>query len=340
MGTRQTAHIAGQVAQVVLIAGITAVLAGGSAMAETSGIITHTELATATHQVSGRTIQTFTATVLGEDGAPATGSVTLVEGNHRLASAALNSAGKAEIRYDALPAGYHGLTAIYNGDAIHLSSQSANVTVHPEAAASADFALAINVVGGTDATTMTIAAPGDSGSLTATVTPTAGLGFTGFISLSCSGAPASSGSAGGTSLPVGVTCTFAPANLQIVKPTTANPTAAQTADMALVTTTGQQTVAKGLESGPLALAILLPGIVGLGYLGRRRKVLTGVAMMALLGTFTLVGTTGCAARYRYLNHGPTFGGTPAGSYTITITAQTSDGVTSSSQSQTLNLVVK
>jgi hypothetical protein len=346
MDMRQSARKAGQrsqVAQVILFAGITAVLAATSAMAstttETSGITTHTELTTETQQISGRAVATYTATVLGEDGAPATGSVALVEGNRRLASAAIDATGKAQIRYDALPLGYHALTAVYNGDAIHLSSKSTSVTVHPEAAASPDFTLGINVPGGTDATTMTIAAPGDSGSLVATVTPATG--FTGFISLSLTGPPASTGAAGGTSLPVGVTYTFTPANLQIIAPTAANPTGAANADMALVTATGQQTVAQGKSSNvPLALAILLPGIVGLGYLGRKRKLFAGIAMMALLATVTVFGTTGCAARYRYLNHGPTFGGTPVGTYTLTVTAQASNGVTASSQSQTLTLVVK
>jgi hypothetical protein len=329
-------------AKVASVASFLVLLAAASGVAETSGITTHTDLTTATQEISGHTVATYTATVLGEDGAPATGSVTLVDGSRRLASAALDSSGKANIRYDALSAGYHSLTAVYNGDAIHLASQSTNISVHSDATTAPGFTLGINVPGGTDATTMTIAAPGDSGTLIATVTPTGG--FTGFISLSCSGAAASTGTAGGTSLPVGVTCTFAPANLQITAPTTSNTTGAQTADMALVTSAGQETTAQASDShGPLALAILLPGIVGLGYLGRRRKGIKGMVVVLLLGSATLfaaLGTTGCAARYRYLHHGPTYGGTAAGTYTITITAQTSNGVTSSIQSQTMTLIVQ
>jgi hypothetical protein len=52
-----------------------------------------------------------------------------------------------------------------------------------------------------------------------------------------------------------------------------------------------------------------------------------------------MGTSACNARYYYLNHGPTFTGTLPGTYTMTITAQTSNGVTASTQSQTLTLVV-
>jgi hypothetical protein len=349
MGMRQLARKAGQVASV---AGLMVVLAAASAMASTttenSGITTHTELVTANQEVSGRTVATYTATVLGEDGAPATGSVSLVEGSRHLASAALDATGKANIRYDALPSGYHALTAVYNGDAIHLASQSSIVTIHPEAAASPDFSLGINVVGSTDGTTMTLAAPGDSGSLVATVTPSKG--FTGFISLSLTGPAAVTGTAGGTSLPTGVTYSFAPANLQLIAPTTANPTAAQTADMQVITAAYNglgsngdgPNLRHGVQStgGQVFLAILLPGAVVLGYIGRKRKQFLSVLVLVLLGGLTTVTLTGCAARYKYLNHGPAPDGTQPGTYTLTVTAQTSDGVTSSSQSQTMTLVVK
>jgi hypothetical protein len=63
-------------------------------------------------------------------------------------------------------------------------------------------------------------------------------------------------------------------------------------------------------------------------------------VLVMVGAIGVVGTPSCAARYNYLNHGPTFAGTPSGTYTLTITAQTSNGVTASSQSQTLTLVVK
>jgi hypothetical protein len=343
MGMRQTTRTAGRVAQLVLIAGMTAMLAS----AETSGITTHTELATATQQVSGHSVATYTATVLGEDGAPATGSVVLVEGNRQLASAALDAKGQAHIRYDALGAGYHALTAVYQGDAIHLASHSSISTVQADATTTPSFKLGIAVVNGTDATTMTLAAPGDSGSLVATITPVSG--FTGFISLSLSGA-ATSGNAEGASLPVGVTYTFAPANLQIVAATTANPTGAKTADMELVTSSVngiglnghgpslKHDATSGAET--VFLAVLLPGALAMGYLGRKRKHLLGVFVLMLVGGLATASLTGCAARYRYLNHGPGGDQTPTGTFTLTVTAQTNDGVSASTQSQTMTLVVK
>jgi hypothetical protein len=192
---------------------------------------------------------------------------------------------------------------------------------------------------------MTITAPGDAGTLKATVTPTAGSGFTGFVSLSCSGAPATAGAAGGTSLPVGVSCTFTPANLEITAPTTANTTGAQSAQMSLQTSAAQQTVAaagtndRPKNNRPLILAVLLPGILGLGFIGRKRKLFGKVALVLMVCAVGVLGTSACNARYYYLNHGPTFTGTLPGTYTMTITAQTSNGVTASTQSQTLTLVV-
>ena len=66
---------------------------------------------------------------------------------------------------------------------------------------------------------------------------------------------------------------------------------------------------------------------------------TILALIVLVGALTVAGSSACNARYRYLKHGPYFTGTPPGTYTVTITAQTSDGVTASLQSQTLTLVV-
>jgi len=56
---------------------------------------------------------------------------------------------------------------------------------------------------------------------------------------------------------------------------------------------------------------------------------------------TVLGATGCSPLYYYYNHGPVLApGTPAGNYTVTITAQSSDGVTSNSNSTTMVLTVK
>ena len=92
--------------------------------------------------------------------------------------------------------------------------------------------------------------------------------------------------------------------------------------------------------GRWVLAVLLPGVFGLGLLGRKRKVLSRVALVVLMGPVSLLGATACNARYKYLNHPPTANeGTPTGDYTLTVWAQTSDGVSASEQFTTLGLTV-
>jgi hypothetical protein len=331
---------------VALAAGITALLAT-AAMAQSAGIATHTTLATESQVMGGRTVTTYSATVLGEDGAPATGIVRLQEQGRSLASAAIDSEGKAEIRVGGLTAGDHSLRAVYGGDAAHGTSQSDSVTVHSDAAPSGTpgFTLAITP-GSLPASGQTLV-PGDSGDVTATIT--AVNGFTGFVSLSCAGPPVSPGSFTDTAMPVGVSCVFTPANLQMTS-TVANSSNPTLTSFLTVQTTAPAG-ANGLNRKPnglpvrnsgssLALALLLPGVLGLGVLGRKRKLFGRVALLLLVGGVTVLGTSACNARYKYLNHPPTPNvGTLPGAYTLTVWAQTSDGVTASEQFTTLALTV-
>jgi hypothetical protein len=55
----------------------------------------------------------------------------------------------------------------------------------------------------------------------------------------------------------------------------------------------------------------------------------------------MLGATACNARYDYYNHGPPIPPpTPAGTYTVTVTAQSSNGVTAITNSTTLALTVQ
>jgi hypothetical protein len=317
-----------------MVVALSASFGGGlPGLAQASAISTQTRLTVETREVAGRTVATFTATAVGEDGHAAAGAVTLVERGKTLAGAALSADGVAQIKLDGLSAGDHLIRAVYSGDSGHVGSKSESLSVHPMVTATPDFALSINPA------SLTVAAPGNAANLVATITPSNG--FTGFISLSCSGTGAT------TTLPVGVTCTFAPANLQVSAATVANPTGAANATMDLQTSTGQQTtqLRDGQKPGTangrgLVLAILLPGMVGLGFLARKRKVLGPLALLLMVGGVSVLGTTACSARYYYLHHGPTFGGTAAGSYTINVTAQTSNGVTAVSHTVPLALTVQ
>jgi len=99
----------------------------------------------------------------------------------------------------------------------------------------------------------------------------------------------------------------------------------------------------GNRSSPIAWAFLLPGVLGLGGLAfgaRRRAWLSRLSLVALVGLVTLLGATACNPRYYYLNHGPpTNPATPAGSYNVTVTGQSSNGVTAITHSTTFVLVV-
>jgi len=306
------------------------------AVAQASG--TRTSLAAETREVGGKTVATFIVTVQNNDGKAATGAVVLRENGRDLAGAALTTEGKAEIRLDSLSTGDHAIRAVYQGNSSASASLSESVVVHPQATATPDFELSI-------APTSFTLKPGQAGTLVATITPINS--FTGFISFSCSGAPITTGAAGGTSLPVGVSCVFTPANVQVVAPTTANPSGTVIANMSLQTTApaGQNASLQTPKQfsnghGTLALAILLPGALGLGLLGRKRNLLGRISLVLFVGTVALLGTSACSARYGYFHHPPTANdGTPTGTYTLTVTAQTSNGVSAATHSTPLALTV-
>jgi hypothetical protein len=94
----------------------------------------------------------------------------------------------------------------------------------------------------------------------------------------------------------------------------------------------------------VAWAVLLPGafsLAGLAFAARRRRWPSRLSLMALLGFVAVLGSTACAPRYNYFNHGPPYNlPTPAGTYTVTIAAQTSNGVTASTQTIPFALTVK
>jgi hypothetical protein len=149
-----------------------------------------------------------------------------------------------------------------------------------------------------------------------------------FVTLSCSG------------LPDQAACTFTPENVEILP----NATAPLASTMVIVTQTASSASAAHPRSNSVAWAFLLPGALGLGGLAwgaRRRPWLNRLSLLGLLGLVTMLGTTACNARYDYFNHGPPQNpATPAGTYTVTLTAQSSNGVTAITNSTTMALTVK
>ena len=270
---------------------------------------------------------TVTVTVTDDTGQPVSGAVSLVDitgsATHWLSGAALDAQGSATFRVGNLPAGDHALHAEFAGTPSDTASSSKPFTLHTEATAVPDFTIALSP------TTFTVKT-GGTAATTITITPLNG--FTGFISLSCSGLPIDY-----------VSCNNTPANMEI---TTATP---QTAVMNIQTTATDSTDAllhhRRLPGAPLARGngaylALLPGIVGLGWLTRKRRRLMRNLMLILLASVTLMSATGCSAQYWYYHLGPIFGGTPPGTYTITVTAQTSNGVTAAEHSASVALTVQ
>jgi hypothetical protein len=287
----------------------------------TTGLATQTALTVETHDQAGRTRADFTVAIAGVDGLPATGAVTLMDNGRSLAGAALDKQGNATLHLD-LPAGDHDFTATYSGDAAHRASISQAVHARAQAGAVPDFQISIAPA------TLSLGL-GASGTITTSITPENSSALTApmFVTLSCSGLPDES------------SCTFNPENVEILP----NATAAITSSMVIVTQKGEGSIARP-GANRLELAILFPGAFALGGLAwsfRRRPWLQRLSLVALLALVSSLGTTACNARYNYYNHGPPPNQpTPAGTYTIDVTAQSSNGVTATTHFTTLALTVQ
>jgi hypothetical protein len=262
--------------------------------------------------------------VVGADGQPASGPVVIQDGKKQLAGAALDAEGKAQIAVGLLP-GDHNLRAVFVGDSEHQASSSDVSAVSAATSATPDFAVTVNPA----SLSLT---PGQSGTVTALVTPVNASALTApmFVTLSCSGVPDQS------------SCAFTPENVEI----SPNATVAIKSSMLITTAAGSASLARPATAGdrPVSWAVLLPGALGLAgfaFAARRRRWLSRLAVIALVGLVTTLGMTACAPRYNYFNHGPPDNRpTPSGSYTLKVTAQSSDGVTATTHFTSLALTVK
>jgi hypothetical protein len=284
---------------------------------------TQTTLSAETRVQNGHTVAAFAVAVKGEDGLPAAGAVVIEEDGRQLAGAGLSGEGQARLEFG-LPPGEHNLSAVYMGDAAHKASTSAVSGVRAQAATTPGFQVSVNPG------SLSLTA-GQSGYATVSITPVnaSALPAPMFVTLACSGFPDQS------------SCTFTPENVEIL-PTA---TAAITSSMSI--TTQKQSLVKNeapsrAESRPVAWAILLPGTLGLAGLAfsARRRWLSRLALVALVALVAGLGTTACAPRYNYYNHGPDRNlPTPSGSYTLKLTAQSSNGISASTQSIPFSLTV-
>jgi hypothetical protein len=298
-----------------------------AAMAATAGTgATQTQMMAATHDLNGRTQATLAVRVAGLDGAPAPGAVVIEDQGKPLAGAALGADGTAQINVGLLP-GEHSLRAVYAGDAAHQGSASELSAVSAATSAAPGFQIAVSPA------SMTLTA-GQAGHVTVSVTPVnaSALSAPMFVTLSCSGYPDQS------------SCSFTPQNIEILP----SATVAVTSDMVISTqamgTRSLLTPVGVSKSNGVAWAVLLPGMLGLGGLAfgaRRRRWLRRLSLVALVGLVSTLGMTACAPRYYYFNHGPTYNlPTPPGTYTMQVTAQSSNGVTANTQSTSFALTVQ
>jgi hypothetical protein len=282
-------------------------------------------------------------TVTDENGAPASGIVAIEDGNRQLGSMALNSSGEAKATFD-LPAGEHTLQAVYAGSATLQSSSSRPESAKTETTGTTpDFQVTVTALNPSSLPA------GTAGTATLTLTPVNNAALTApmFITLSCSG------------LPNEAACSFTPAELEISTATPASctngspATACPPTSSIVIQTQGPgvgHTSMLRTPGGPmeqptrLALALLFPGVFALGGLAwgtRRRRWLSRVLVLAALGAVTVMGATACNPQYHYYHNGiPANPATPTGNYTITVTAQSSNGITAITHSTTLAMTVK
>jgi len=285
---------------------------------------TQTSLLVDTRDVNGHTQASISVAVSGADGLAAPGSVTITDNGKSLAGISLNAEGKASSTIT-LPGGSHSLRAVYSGNSTHATSNSAVSTLAAVAGSTPDFSIAIapgsiNLKQGQSGTAVVTVTPINSASLTAPM----------FVTISCAG------------LPDQTSCTFTPENIEIP----VGSSKGITSSMVLATqapSIAMSSPAQVRTSQPIAWAVLLPGTLTLGGLAfglRRRKFLARIVLIAMLAFVGVLGSTGCSPLYNYRNHGPpTNLPTPAGTYNVTITAQSSNGVTATTHTTTVALAV-
>jgi hypothetical protein len=288
----------------------------------TPRLATQTALAVHTLNQNGRTRATLNVSVTGEDGRPATGVVAISDNGAEMAGAALDATGNAALVVSLLE-GDHSLTAAYTGDSTHLESTSDSASASATSGTTPNFGITVSPA------TLSLT-PGQTGTVTASITPVNSAGLTApmFVTLSCSG------------LPDQAACSFTPESIEILP----GATAVIAVPLVVVTQAAGGTAASLRRSSPVAWAFLLPGALALGGLAwsaRRRPWLNRFALLALVAFVTLLGTTACNPRYDYYNHGPPIPpATPAGNYTVSVTAQSSNGITAITNSAVLALTVK
>lgn len=249
---------------------------------------------------------TLTASVTGDN---PTGSVIFSTGSQSLGSATL-AHGVATLQTSFAKAGSYTITAAYSGDANNTPSTSSSATV---------VVVAPSFVLTSTPASLTVSA-GQSATFTLNVAPAGG--YTGTVDLSCS------------TLPSETSCSFSPSDVIIAS------SSAGTSTLTISTaapSTGRNTspaipFGRWTAGGGLALA----GLVGLAFapskMRRGNRVLRTFLCILLLGASWLA-LEGCGGRGTTAKTG----GTPVGTYTVTVAAIDSAGAGSTTSPITLTV---
>ena len=232
---------------------------------------------------SGPVVATATVAPTSGSGTP-TGTVTFFNGTTQLGQPVALSNGTAAFSYNtsSLTANTYSITATYSGDTDFTASTSTPATLEVQ-----DFTIAASP------TTVTIAAPGQSGTTTLTITPLGGFNQT--LTYTCTG------------LPSEANCTF--------------PTGATGGTLTITTMAPSARSDKGHfgRSHGLFYALLLPGFLGLVVsAGNRKRTLRGVRLLGLIAVLAIstLWMPACGGN----SSTPSNPGTPTGTSTVTVTA--------------------
>jgi hypothetical protein len=285
---------------------------------------TQTSLSVDVHDLNGRTQAELSIAVSGADGRAATGTVALIDHGKPLAGFVLDAQGHSTATIVLAP-GDHSLSAVYTGDQAHLGSQSEGSPVRATTGTTPDFSVSI-------APATISLKQGQSGQAVVSVMPINAASLTApmFVTISCSELPDQSA------------CTFTPENIEIPVGATAPITSS------LVLSTQAPSLVQAIppvrgESRTVAWAVLLPGALILGgfaFGARRRRFLNRLILLGLVAFVAVLGTAACSPLYYYHNHGPPPNlPTPAGTYSVTVAAQSSNGVTATTHTTTFALTV-
>ncbi len=250
-------------------------------------------------------VLSFTADVRDVQGqAVSEGSVSFETTKGSLGSVFVHD-GVATLNLTNPPTWARTVTAVYHGDAAFAASEASTTLVADDSSTVPGF---------------TVTASPSSFTLTAgqyetvNLTITSQNGFSEQVNLSCSGLPSSAG------------CNF--------NPVIATPPADGTVLSSMQITTQASSGILSSQAKPLgrsgaAYALVIPGLLalaGLGALRRRNFGALRVLGMALLLAAGTLGLTACNPRYGYEHYHPSPNyGTAPGSYTIVISAYSSNG---------------